>query len=158
MVRCWIFSSRNKENIRRASERLLWGFWDKELVKGTKSKLVRNWRQFLRLYNNIYSGDIVFFQIVRTGEIHAIGIVKDRYYDDQTPVWDLELKNNKVLFPWRVSFYFMVYSEEPLAHLFAEIKNYIDGYGIGEISFHEAKELLNKLEGKYHLVVNVSFT
>ena len=28
-----MFSSRNRENIRRTSERLLWGFWDKELMR-----------------------------------------------------------------------------------------------------------------------------
>jgi len=157
MVKCWIFSSKNKENIRRASERLLWGFWDRDLARSKESKLVKNWRQFLRLYNSIFNGDLVFFQIARTGEIHALGIVKDKHYDDQTPIWDLEFKNNRVLFPWGVSFYTIIYSEEPFAYHFTEIRNYIDGYGVGAIPYHEAKQLLNEFEKKYHLNVNISF-
>ena len=167
MVKCWIFSSRSRGNIRRAAERLLWGFWDKELVvereeleeckSARKSKLAENWRQFLRLYSDIQEGDIVFLQMARTGEMHAVGIVKDKHYDDQTPIWDQELKNNKVLFPWRVSFYFMIYSEKPFARLFIKSKEYVKGYGIGEISFHEAKELLDRLKEEYGLIVNASF-
>lgn len=71
MVKCWVFSSRSKGNIRRAAKRLLWGFWDRDLARSKESKFVRNWRQFLRLYDNISNGDLVFFQIARTGEIHA---------------------------------------------------------------------------------------
>jgi len=118
MVTCWVFSSKNRENIRRASERLVWGFWDKDLMKSKKSefakKLAKNWRYFLRAYNRIVAGDIVFFQIAGAGEIHAIGVVKDKYYDDQTPIWDVELEKRTVVFPWRVSFYIVIYSEEPL--------------------------------------------
>ena len=156
MVNCWVFSSKTKENIRVASERLVWGFWDRDLARSRESKLVRNWRSFIRLYNNISRGDLVFFQIAKTGTIHALGIVKDRYYDDQTPIWDLEVKNNRVLFPWRVSFYFIIYSEEPFARHFVEIKNYVDGYGIGELSHHEAKKILSELEKKHRLNINVS--
>jgi len=155
MVKCWIFSSKNKENIRRASERLTWGFWDRDLAKRRESKLVKNWRSFLRHYNRISSGDLVFFQIAQSGEIHALGIVKGKHYDDQTPIWDLELRKKRVLFPWRVSFYIIMYSEEPFAQHFTEIKNYVDGYGIGEIPFHEAKQILSELKKKYPLNVNV---
>jgi len=157
MVRCWIFSSKNKENIRVATERLVWGFWDRDLVKNERSKLVKNWRPFLRLYNSISSGDIVFFQIAQTGEIHALGIVRDKFYDDQTPIWDLEIGKRKVLFPWRVSFYVIIYSEEPFTRHFIEIKNYVDGYGIGEIPYHEAKRILNEIERRYHLNINTYF-
>jgi len=37
-------------------------------------KLAKNWRYFLRTYNRIATGDIVFFQIAGAGEIHAIGV------------------------------------------------------------------------------------
>jgi len=155
MVRCWVFSSRNKGNIRRAWERLLWGFWDRDLARGRGSKLARNWRHFLRLYNSISSGDLVFFQVARTGEIHALGIVRGKHYDDQTPIWDLEVKEKRVLFPWRVSFYIILYSEEPFARLFIELRNYVDGYGIGEVPHHEAERILSELGGEHHLSVNV---
>jgi len=157
MVKCWVFSLRSKGNIHKAAERLLWGFWDRNLVRSRESKLVRNWRHFLRLYNTISNGDIVFFQMARTWEVHALGIVKGNHYDDQTPILDLEFKNNRVLFPWRVSFFTIIYSEEPFARHFTEIRNYIDGYGGGEIPYHEAKQLLNEFEKKYHLNVNISF-
>lgn len=156
MVRCWIFSSKNRKNIHVAFERLVWGFWDRDLVRSTESKLVKNWRPFLRLYNSISSGDSVFFQIARTGEMHAVGVVRDKYYDDQTPIWDQEVKGNKVIFPWRVSFHVIIYSEEPFARLYTGVKNYVDGYGIGELPYHEAKHLLDKLGKEYPVKVNVS--
>jgi len=148
MVKCWVFSSRDKENIRRAYERLVWGFWDRDLAKSRRSKLFKNWRGFLRLYNSVSSGDVAFLQVARTGEIHAVGIVKERFYDDQTPVWDQELSRGKVLFPWRVSFYAIVYSEEPLERLFARLENYVDGYGVGELPHHEAERILRRLKDK----------
>lgn len=157
MVNCWVFSSKNRENIRVASERLVWGFWDKSSARKDKaSKLVRNWRMFIRLYNRISQGDLAFFQVVGTGEIHALGVVKDKYYDDQTPIWDLELKKKKVLYPWRVSFYLIIYSEEPLTQHYVEIGNYVDGYGIGELAHHYAKRILSELEKRYHFTLNVS--
>jgi len=155
MARCWIFSSKNRENIRKAYERLVWGFWDRDLAKSEESKLVKNWRHFLRLYNNIATGDLVFFQIAKTGEIHAMGIVKDKYYDDQTLIWDSELERNTVLFPWRVFFYIVIYSEEPFTRYFIDLKNYVDGYGIGEVPLHEAKSILNEIEKKTHINMNI---
>jgi len=44
----WLFSSSDLENIRTAYERLIWGFWDREV--GPKQR--RNWR-FIRAYNKI---------------------------------------------------------------------------------------------------------
>jgi len=41
MVTCWVFSSKNRENIRRASERLVLGFWDKDLMKSKKSEFAK---------------------------------------------------------------------------------------------------------------------
>ena len=159
MVTCWVFSSKNRENIRRASERLVWGFWDKDLMKSKKSefakKLAKNWRYFLRAYNRIVAGDIVFFQIAGAGEIHAIGVVKDKYYDDQTSIWDVELEKRTVVFPWRVSFYIVIYSEEPFTRIFTELKNYVDGYGIGGISPHEARAILSEIEKKTHININI---
>lgn len=73
----WPFSqrifSKNIENIRIAKERLLWGFWDREA--GEKFK--RNWRAFIRLYNRIKPFDIAVFQITISGNIHAIGVIKE---------------------------------------------------------------------------------
>jgi len=148
VARCWIFASKSKENIRRAYERLIWGFWDRDVARRSSSKLVRNWRSFLRLYNNISNGDIVFFQITETGDIHAVGIVKEKFYDDQTPIWDQEIKKKRVLFPWRISFYIIIYSEEPIAKLFTKIENYVDGYGIGELPHHEAQQIIKQLKEK----------
>jgi len=88
------------------------------------------------------------FQIAKTGEIHAIGIVKDKHYDDQTPVWPLELEEEKVLFPWRVEFIFIFFSKEPITKLNIKKHNYVDGYGIGEVEIHEAQSVLRVLEEK----------
>jgi len=73
----WIFSSNTLENIRVAKERLLWGFWNREI--GEKQR--KNWRNFIRLYNRIKPFDTVVFQISRTEEIHAIGVVKEKFYE-----------------------------------------------------------------------------
>jgi len=67
--------------------------------------LVKNWRPFFHLYNQVTAGDVVFFQLAEKGDIHAVGVVKDRFYDDQTPIWPEEINRGAVLFPWRVSFY-----------------------------------------------------
>jgi hypothetical protein len=94
-MKFWIFSSKNIENIEIAKERLLWRFWDKEA--GDKQR--KNWRDFIRIYNMIKPFDVVIFQIAGTGEIHAKGIVKGTFYDDETPIWPDEKKQNSVLFP-----------------------------------------------------------
>jgi len=54
----------------------------------------------------------------------------------------------RALYPWRVSFYIAVYSEEPAAKLYTGIENYVDGYGIGELPNHEAQQILEKLREK----------
>ena len=125
------------------------GFWDREL--GEKQR--RNWRSFIRLYNRIKPFDTVFFQIAKTGEIHAIGIVKETYYDDQTPVWPLEKKI--VLFPWRVSFCTILFSEKPFVSHFVKIENYVDGYGIGELAEHEYRRILTKIQKQLNVDLNM---
>jgi hypothetical protein len=106
----WVFSSRTLENIEVAKDRLLWGFWDREAGQ----KFQRNWRAFIRLYNKIKPFDIVAFQIAGTGEIHGIGVVKETYFDDQTPVWPNE--QNRVLYSWKVSFSTIIYSKSHSHH------------------------------------------
>jgi len=146
MGRYWVFASKNKENIKTASERLLWGFWRKPY--DSESPLANNWRQFLHYYNNISAGDVVFFQLAGSGDIHAIGVVKKRFYDDQTPVWPEEFNKGEILFPWRVSFYVIIYSEKPLGTYFTYLENYVDGYGIGKLLCHEAETVLERLREK----------
>jgi hypothetical protein len=147
----WIFSSRNIENIEVAKKNLLWGFWDREA--GEKQR--KNWRSFIRLYNKIKPFDIVIFQIAKTGEIHAIGIVKETYYDDQTPIWPDETKQNTVLFPWRVSFCNLIFSKKPFTSHFAKIENYVDGYGIGELSEYEFRRILTEVQKQLNVDINL---
>jgi hypothetical protein len=87
-LKAWLFSSRDLENIRRGYERLLWGFWDVRSAKSKelREKLEKNWRLFLSFYNNIEPFDIAVIQVARSGEIHAVGVVKRTFYDDQTIV------------------------------------------------------------------------
>jgi hypothetical protein len=141
----WVFSSSSIENIKIAKDRLLWGFWDREA--GEKER--KNWRAFIRVYNKIKPFDIVIFQIAKTGEIHALGIVKETYYDDQTPVWPKELKKNQVIFPWRVSFCSIIYSDKPFTSFNVRIENYIDGYGIGELVEHEFRSVLTDIQNQF---------
>jgi hypothetical protein len=147
----WIFSSRSIENIEVAKERLLWGFWDREA--GEKQK--KNWRAFIRMYNKIKPFDIVFFQIAGTGEIHALGIVKGTYYDDQTPIWPDEQKQNSVLFPWKVSFCSLIFSKEPFISHYLKIESYVDGYGIGELPEHEFRRILEGVKKQLNVDFNV---
>lgn len=152
----WLFSSKPLENITAAKERLLWGFWDKKFGE----KLRKNWRRFLVLYNRIKPFDIVVFQIAKTGEIHAIGIVKEKFYDDQTPIWPKEREKNKVFFPWRVSFSMIIFSEKPITTHFIKVENYVDGYGIGEISEHDFRRILESLKDKLsknELTIEINF-
>jgi len=76
-ARCWVFTSRSKEDIRRAYEGPVWGFWDRDAVGSRRSRLARNWRSFLflKLCNSMSSRDI-----------NVVGIVRERLYDDQTPI------------------------------------------------------------------------
>lgn len=146
----WLFSSNSLENIGVAKDRLIWGFWDREA--GERQR--KNWRQFIKLYNQIKPFDVVVFQIARTGKIHAVGLVRERFYDDQTPVWSKEIDQNRVLYPWRVSFTNMMFSESPFATLFVKIENYVDGYGIGELPKHEFTRLLADLKAKACMEIN----
>jgi hypothetical protein len=145
----WIFSSNTAQNIDIANERLLWGFWDREA--GEKQR--RNWRPFIRLYNRIKPFNIVFFQIAKTGEIHAVGIVKETYYDDQTPVWPQE--QTQVIFPWKVAFCSVLFSHEPFVSHFVNIANYVDGYGIGELPEHEFRRILSEMQKKLNVNFNL---
>jgi len=145
----WLVSSKNIENIKVAKERLLWGFWDREA--GEKQR--KHWREFIRLFNRIKPFDIIVFQIATTGEIHAIGIVKETFYDDQTPVWPME--KNGVLFPWKVSFSSILFSEEPFITHFIKIEGYIDGYGMGELSESDLRRILEKVKEKFNVELNI---
>jgi hypothetical protein len=145
----WIFSSRSIENIAVAKERLLWGFWDREA--GEKER--KNWRQFIRLYNKIKPFDIVFFQIAKTGEIHAVGVVKETFYDDQTPVWAEE--QNRVMFPWKVSFSTILFSQRAFISHFAKIESYVDGYGLGELPEHEFRRILSEIQKECNIDLNL---
>lgn len=136
----WLFSSRDIDNIKTAKERLLWGFWDRDASEKTR----KNWRSFIRLYNRIKPLDLVIFQTVG-GEIHALGGVQTTYYDDQTPVWPEEIKQDRVLFPWKVQFHFILFFEEPITKKFIRISNYLDGYGLGEIEEHEFRNIISKI-------------
>jgi len=145
----WVFASKNVENIEVAKERLLWGFWDREA--GEKQK--KNWRSFIRLYNKIKPFDIVFFQIAKTGEIHAVGIVKETYYDDQTPVWPQE--QDRVIFPWKVSLSNILFSKKPFVSHFINIANYVDGYGIGELPEHDFRRVLAEIQKQLNVDFNL---
>jgi hypothetical protein len=145
----WIFSSKTIENIEVAEERLLWGFWDREA--GEKQR--QNWRSFIRLYNKIKPFDMVFFQIAGTGEIHALGIVKETFYDDQTPIWPNEQRH--VLYPWKVSLCTMIFSEKPFITHFVKIESYVDGYGIGELPEFEFRRILTETQKQVNVDLNI---
>jgi hypothetical protein len=147
----WLFSSNNVDNIRRAYERLMWGFWDREA--GEKQR--KNWRSFIRAFNRIKPFHVVVFQVARSGEVHAIGVVKETYYDDQTPIWDNELEQNRVLYPWKVSLSTVLFSEKPFVKHFIKIENYIDGYGIGEIPEHEFRKIFDDIKSKLSADLNL---
>lgn len=147
----WLFSSNNVDNIKRAYERLVWGFWDREA--GEKQR--KNWRRFIRDYNRIKPFNIVIFQVAGTGQVHAVGVVKETYYDDQTPIWDNEIEQNKVLYPWKVSLSTIVFSEKPFVKHFIKIGDYIDGYGIGEVPEHEFRKIFDNIKSKLNADLNL---
>ena len=147
----WVFSSKNIKNIEVAKDRLLWGFWDSEAGE----RLRKNWRPFIRLYNKIKPFDIVIFQLAKTGQIHGIGIVKETYYDDQTPIWPNEQKERRVLFPWKVSFSNIIFSKTPFTSHYVKIENYIDGYGIGELPEHDFRRILNEIQRQLNIDLNL---
>jgi len=151
-VNFWVFSSSTLANVRTAKDRLLWGFWDREA--GEKQR--RNWRTFIRAYNRIRPFDVAVFQIARTGDIHALGIIRETYYDDQTPIWPLEIEENRVLYPWRVSFSAIIFSEEPFVSHFVRIQDYVDGYGIGVLEEHEFRRIFDNLKQRINVAINIS--
>jgi len=145
----WIFSSKNVEKIEVAKKKLLWGFWDKRIAE----KKNWNWRAFLTLYNKIEPFDIVVFQIAYTGDIHALGIVKKTYYDDQTPTFPDQVKH--ILYPWKVSFCTVIFSNTPLTKCYVEKANYVDGFGIGELQQYEFRSILTEIQKKVNIDLNL---
>jgi hypothetical protein len=129
----------------------MWGFWDREA--GEKQR--KNWRDFIRVFNKIKPFDIVIFQVAETGELYAIGVVKDTYYDDQSPVWDNEIKQSRVLYPWKVSLCSMIFSNKPFTKHFIRIENYIDGYGVGEVPEHEFRKIFQTIKSKLNVELNL---
>lgn len=85
--------------------------------------------------------------------MHAVGIVKKTYYDDQTPVWPLEKK--RVLFPWRVSFCMILFSTEPIISHFVKVESYVDGYGIGELAEYEYRRILTEIQKRLNIGLNM---
>ncbi len=100
------------------------------------------------MYNRIKPFDIVIFQIAKTGEIYAVGVVKGTHYDDQTPVWPDEERQGRVLYPWRVEFSILIFSDEPFISHRISIQHYIDGYGLGEVPSHEFTRVLESIKSK----------
>lgn len=141
----WIFSSNSLENIKIGYENLTWGFWDRDAGK----KMRKNWRNFIRKFNQIKPFDITVLQLAKTGDIHAIGVIKETYYDDQTSIWENEHKQGNVLYPWRVKFSIMLYSEDSVIKKFVKIHDYVDGYGIGELESHEFRMILEAFRKKF---------
>lgn len=141
----WLFSSNDLENIKVGFEHLMWGFWDRDtqVSETLKQKLTKNWRLFIKTYNRIKPFDHCIFQIAKTGDIHAIAVIKDKQFDDQTKIWPLEIRAGKVYYPWRIEFSLMIYSEKPILKRFIKIENYIDGYGLAEISPTDLIDALN---------------
>lgn len=121
------------------------GFWNGE----TGPKQRKNWRKFVEVYNSIKEFDVVFFQIAGSGNIHALGIVSGNFYDDQTLIWPLEFKNKQVLFPWRVKFSIILFSEESIATHYVSKEDYLDGYGIGKLNDQEVRNILDELEERF---------
>jgi hypothetical protein len=106
MVANWVCSSNNIESLRTLAEKLVWGFWWKDFQpKG-------NWRQFIGEYEKISDGDAVIFQLRDTGHIHSLGVVKEKFYDDQTKTFPYELERNRVLFYNRLKFHIVIFSEK----------------------------------------------
>jgi len=153
LMNYWLFASKTLENIRTGFQNLMWGFWDKE----AGGVMRRNWRDFIRKYNQIKPFDVAVIQLIPTNGIHALGIIKEKFYDDQTLVWNNEIMKKRVFFPWRVKFSLMIYSEEHVIQLMTGISSYIDGYGIGEIEEHSFRQVLESFnQNKKGLKINIS--
>ncbi|MEM0203921.1 MAG: hypothetical protein QXO16_08580 [Archaeoglobaceae archaeon] len=152
----WIFVAKDFEDVtalekfKIAKEKLLWGFWHREAGE----KQIKYWRDFKKLYDEIKHLDMVFFQRVDTESIHGFGIVKRKYEDFKTLIWPDEQKRGQVLYPYRVSFYLLFFSEDPLATyspIEAEAKKegrFVIGYGIGKLLGSEVKQIVAEMEEK----------
>ncbi|MEM3986459.1 MAG: hypothetical protein QXR39_06790 [Candidatus Methanomethylicia archaeon] len=146
MTNYWVLSSYSLDNIRRAHERLIWGFTDPTIKK--EEKYAKNWRDFIKLYNKISFGDIMAFQLFQEGRfyIHGLGVVQEKFYDDETPIWDDEVKYRRVLYPWKVRFGLMLYSESPITELAIPTHEYVTGYGIGKLPRGDLETIIQSLE------------
>ena len=145
MTNYWVLSSYSIENIRRAHERLMWGFTDPTIMQ--EDKYSKNWRDFIKWYNNILPGDIMAFQLFKERRyfIHGLSIVREKFYDDETPIWNNE-KDRQVLYPWKVRFSLMLYSESAITELAIPTHEYTAGYGIGKLSRGDLELIIQNLE------------
>jgi hypothetical protein len=73
----------------------------------------------MKFYNKISLGDMMAFQLLKEGKffIYGLGVVQDKFYDDKTPIWDDEIKYGHVIYPWKLRFRLMIYSESPIVGL-----------------------------------------
>jgi hypothetical protein len=78
--------------------------------------------------------------------IHGLGVVQDKFYDDETPIWDDEIKYGRVIYPWKVRFGLMIYSEYPIMELAIPIHEYVSGYGIGKLPRGDLETIIQNLE------------
>lgn len=104
-------------------------------------------------YQRIKPFDCAIFQIAKTGELHAVGVVRETFYDDQTPIWPEEIQTKRVQWPWRVSFCFMLFSEEPIMTRFIKSGDYIDKYGLGTVAAQDLGDLFMAVEKKSSLKI-----
>jgi hypothetical protein len=58
-----------------------------------------------------------------------------------------------VLYPWRVAFSFMIFSEEPILRRFIKLSDYIDDYGIGGLSPIDFNDVLAEISKKFKLAM-----
>jgi len=170
MKNLWLFASNSLENIEEAYKNLLWGFWDKDLLDTGRKKttsiseieetnfmvnLTRHWRNFLRCFNEIKPFDIAVLQIAKSYEIHALGVVKRTYYDDETPIWSREFESGKILFPWRVKFSIILYSKEPFLKHATPLETYIGGYGLSELPDHDFRQIVRAITNQTKIHINL---
>ncbi|MEM2189253.1 MAG: hypothetical protein QXK53_07315 [Nitrososphaerota archaeon] len=155
MTNYWILSTYSLDHIRRAYERLMWGFTDPRIKR--EKEYVRNWRNFIKFYNKISPGDIMIFQLFQEKRyyIHGLSVVQEKFYDDETLIWDEEIEHGRVLYPWRVGFGLMLYSESPIVELAIPTHEYISGYGIGRLSRGDLEIIIHSLEKATNLKVKL---
>jgi hypothetical protein len=127
----------------------MWGFWDRDA--GTKQR--QNWRRFVMTYQRLKPFDHAIIQMAKTGDLHAFGVIKGSYFDDQTPVWPEEIRQGKVLFPWKVSFSLILFSEGAIMKRFIKGGDYIDGYGLGEARPQDTGDLIAAIENRTSLKI-----